>query len=170
MVLQRCCSELRKEKGWKNEGRVAVYTWQRLYVVTCGFCLQITVISPSNAWNGRGFCILLFVCVIPVSWESWLGTSELTWAPAKKLKCTNSPSRTNTLRLFLPVLLMPYAEHGTICRSSEHLIPRDLAGNKHSQHSQKLNLGEDSSFAVSPSFQLGLLHPVGDCSVTGRAS
>jgi len=40
---------LRKEKGLKNKRRVAVYTWQRLYVVTCGFYLQVTVISPSNA-------------------------------------------------------------------------------------------------------------------------
>lgn len=38
-----------KEIGLKNERRVAVYTWQQLYVVTCGFCLHITVISPSNA-------------------------------------------------------------------------------------------------------------------------
>lgn len=36
--------------------------------------LQITAISPSNAWNGRGFRILLFVCVIPVSYGFWLGT------------------------------------------------------------------------------------------------
>lgn len=57
LVLHHC-SVFRKEKGLKNERRVAVNTWQWLYVVTCGFCLQITVISPSEMEEVFVFCFL----------------------------------------------------------------------------------------------------------------
>lgn len=57
MVLHHC-SVFRKEKGLKNKRRVAVYTWQWLYVVTCWFCLQITVISPSEMEEVFVFCFL----------------------------------------------------------------------------------------------------------------
>ena len=111
---------LRKEKGLKNKRRVAVYTWQRLYVVTCGFYLQVTVISPSNAWNGRGFCIVLFVRVIPVSCESWLGTKN--WLELQQKTAMHKLSwKDDTERLFLTTPFMLSAGHGTIFGSLEHL-------------------------------------------------
>lgn len=117
MVLQLCCSVLRKEKGLKNERTVAVYTWQGLYVVIWGLCLQITVISPGNAWDGRGFlCSRFCLCNPHVVWiPTWY--LRINLSSSKKLKCTNSPSRTDTEKLFLPALFLLYARLYTICQS-----------------------------------------------------
>lgn len=43
-----------QEEKRHKEG-VTVYTWQQLYVATCGFCRQITVISPSELEMEEGF-------------------------------------------------------------------------------------------------------------------
>lgn len=120
-VLQLCCSVLRKEKGLKNERTVAVYTWQGLYVAIWGFCLQITVISPSNAWNGRGFwCSPFCLCNPHVMWiPTWY--LRINLSSNKNLKCTSSPGRSDMERLLLPALFIFYVGLYTICRSYEHL-------------------------------------------------
>lgn len=46
---------------------LAVIICCNLWVLSADYC-------DLTQWNGRGFCILFFVCVIPISCESFLGT------------------------------------------------------------------------------------------------
>lgn len=69
MVLHHC-SVFRKEKGSKKKSccvHLAMIICCNLWVLSADYC-------DLTQWNGRGFWILFFVCVIPMSCESFLGT------------------------------------------------------------------------------------------------
>lgn len=71
LVLHHC-SVFRKEKRlkeWKKScsEHLAMIICCNLWVLSADYC-------DLTQWNGRGFCILFFVCVIPMSCESFLGT------------------------------------------------------------------------------------------------
>lgn len=115
-------------------------------IICCNLWVLFADCCDLTQWNGRGFCILFFVCVIPMSCESFLGTSEFTWAPAK-----NSDAQTLLEALILKDFFFQHCSSFfwdmvpfVGARAPE--IPRDLVVDEYSQHSQKHYQGDSSIF------------------------
>lgn len=137
---------VQKEKRIKERNKsccvhLAMIICCNLWVLSADYC-------DLTQWNGRGFSILFFVRVIPMSCESFLVTSEFTWAPAK-----NSDAQTLLEALILKDFFFHHYsffwDMVPFVGARAPQIPRDLVVDEHSQHSQKLNQGESSIFALS---------------------
>lgn len=72
--LHGAASLFSAQKGKRLKERKKSYCVHLAMIICC----NLSVLSPDycdpTQWNGRGFSILFFVCVIPMSCESFLGT------------------------------------------------------------------------------------------------